>query len=85
MEVEFINKEQDWANETTRYWFAVTENTLDGCLPHGSYCIADCNGETTLLDRDGFPLHREDDPMMQGNSSDRKIYNALINERENHV
>ena len=81
MEVEIINKEQDWANETTRYWFTV----LDRCPPHDSYCIADCNGETTLLDRDGFPLHREDDPMMQGNSSDREIYNALINERKNHV
>ena len=61
MEVEFINKEQDWANETTRYWFTV----LDRCPPHDSYCIADCNGETTLLDRE--------------------IYNALINERKNHV
>lgn len=34
MEVEFINKEQDWANETTRYWFTV----LDRCPRPMSIC-----------------------------------------------
>lgn len=76
MAIEFIDKEQDWANETTRYWFNV-----DG----DEYCIADKNGDLTLLDCDGCPIHSECNPSALGNASDRKIYNALIIEREKHL
>jgi len=42
VEIKFINKEQDWANETTRYWFNV-----DG----DEYCIAHQNNDLTLDQR----------------------------------
>ena len=79
MKIKFIDKEQDRANETTRYWFDV-----DG----DDYCIADQNGDLTLLDCDGCPIHSEDNqlqPTARGNALDRKIYNALIVEREKHL
>ncbi len=68
MNIEFIEKEQDWQNETTRYWFSV-----DG----ESYCIADTNGETTLLDSEGYPI---DDC----NDHD-KIKDALLPEYEKRI
>jgi hypothetical protein len=79
MKIQFIDKEQDWANETTRYWFDVDGN---------DYCIADKNGDLILLDGDGCAIHTEANhiPLIgQGNASDRKIYNALIVEREKHL
>lgn len=45
--VTFLEKDQVWADETTWYWF-----DIDG----QSYCIADCNGELTLLDNEGHPI-----------------------------
>ncbi|MGB1893894.1 MAG: hypothetical protein ACPHSD_19645 [Candidatus Latescibacterota bacterium] len=68
MKIKFIDKEQDWANETTRYWFNV-----DG----DEYCIADQNDFFTLLDCDMLPLHRDDGSMPQGNASDQEIYRSL--------
>ena len=47
MNIEFIEKDQVWQNETTRYWFDV-----DGV----TYCIADNNGDLKLLDSEGFPI-----------------------------
>jgi len=43
--------EQDWQNECTRYWFVVEidEEPQD-------YCLADTNGETQILDHEGYPL-----------------------------
>lgn len=47
MKTEFLTKEQDWQNETTRYWFLVNGE---------NYCIADNNGDLTLLDSEGYPI-----------------------------
>jgi hypothetical protein len=47
MTIEFIEKEQIWQEEQTRYWFLV-----DG----EEFCIADTNGETQLLGSDGCPI-----------------------------
>ena len=69
MEIEYKEIEQDWANETTRYWFIV-----DG----EEYCLADQNGDLTLLDCDGCPIHSEESHIAQGNALDRKIFNALV-------
>lgn len=44
---EFVGKEQDWQNETTRYWF-----DFDG----SSWCVAESGGQTDILDFDGKPL-----------------------------
>ena len=46
MEIEFIETEQDWKNETTRYW-----HTVDGV----EFALADQNGDLTLIDEDGYP------------------------------
>ena len=46
VEIKFIDKEQDWANETTRYIFDVGGE---------EYIMADQNGDFTLLDSDGCP------------------------------
>tara|TARA_Y100000004_G_C8892224_1_gene402541 strand:- start:475 stop:747 length:273 start_codon:yes stop_codon:yes gene_type:complete len=46
VEIKFVEKEQDWENETTRYIFDVEGK---------EYIIADQNGELTLLDSDGCP------------------------------
>jgi len=79
MEIKFIDKEQIWQHETTRYWFDV-----DG----DEYCIADQNGDLTLLDSDGCGIYTEATHIqhsLQGHALDRKIYNALIVEREKHL
>jgi len=47
MEIEYKEKEQDWANETTRYWFKVNGK---------QYCLADQNGDLSLLDYNGKEL-----------------------------
>jgi len=61
MKIQFIDKEQDWENETTRYWFNV-----DG----DDYCIADQNGEFTLLDSDGCPT--------LNSQADQYLFKALM-------
>lgn len=68
MQIKYIDKEQDWVNETTRYWFNV-----DG----DDYCIADQNGELTLLDCHGGAA--------MFSNRDYYIYNVLISEREKHI
>ena len=67
-EIKFIEKEQDIQNETTRYWFSFAEE---------NFCIADQNGELTLLDCDGMPI--EDCNDHDG------IKNILIPEYEKHI
>ena len=42
--IEFIEREQDWQNETTRYWFR-----LDG----SEYCVAESGPTSDILDADG--------------------------------
>jgi len=61
IEIKFIDREQDWANETTRYWFDV-----DG----DEYCIADQNGDFTLLDSDGCPT--------LNSQADQYLFKALM-------
>lgn len=45
--INFIDKDQNWQDETTNYWFDV-----DG----EQYAVSDCNGKLRLLDCDGFPV-----------------------------
>lgn len=52
MNVEFIEKEQIWQEEQTRYWF-----TVEG----ENYCIADTNGDLQLLDSEGYPIEECND------------------------
>lgn len=44
MTIKFIEKEQIWDLEQTRYWFDV-----DGV----EWCLADENGDISLLDKNG--------------------------------
>lgn len=46
MQIDFVQKDQIWQNETTNYWFQV-----DG----EGWAISDCNGVISLLDCDGCP------------------------------
>lgn len=64
--VEFIEKDNIYQNETTNYWFNV-----DG----ENYAISDCNGELTLIDRDGCPA----------DVKDNNIKDLLIPEYEKHI
>lgn len=68
MKIEFIEKDQDWQNETTRYWFSVNNE---------NYCIADQNGETSLLDSEGCQIE-------DCNDHDN-IKDALLPEYEKHI
>jgi hypothetical protein len=45
--VKFLEKENDYNNETTRYWF-----NIDGV----NYCLADQYVEIQLLDSEGYPI-----------------------------
>lgn len=62
MLVAYEGKEQDWQNETTRYWFC-----LDGIdygtgivFNGGQFAIAESGGTDSVLDADGFPLTESD-------------------------
>lgn len=68
MKIEFIEKEQDWQNETTRYWFIVDRV---------KYCIADQNGDLSLLDSCGYPL--------EGWSEYERIIGALNPHYQDHI
>ncbi len=61
MQITFLSKEQDWENETTRYWF-----TVDGT----EFCISDTNGYLSLLDSEGYPIEECND---HGNIKDALI------------
>lgn len=45
--ITFIDKDQNWQNETTNYWFNVDGET---------YAVSDNNGTLKLLDCDGCPV-----------------------------
>ncbi|BDM66254.1 hypothetical protein NFHSH190041_37060 (plasmid) [Shewanella sp. NFH-SH190041] len=47
MDIKFIEKDQQWQNEQTVYWFSVNEE---------NYGIADQGGDLTLLDFEGYPI-----------------------------
>ena len=47
MEIKFIEKDQNWQEQQTTYWFEV-----DGT----EYAIADRNGEMNLLDKNSYPI-----------------------------
>ena len=52
MSIKFLEKEQLWQHEQTRYWFEV-----DG----ENYCLADTNGNLDLLDSEGYPIEHCND------------------------
>lgn len=56
--ITFYETEQDWPNETTRYWFEVswTDYRTPDEQMESMFCIADQNGDYTLLDSDGCPI-----------------------------
>ena len=49
--VQFIEKEQDWQNEATRYWFEV-----DG----EEYAAVESGGQTTIINKDGDDVYDRD-------------------------
>lgn len=47
MTITFLEKDQIWQDEQTRYWFSVDDT---------NYCIADTCGIIQLLDEDGCTI-----------------------------
>ena len=46
--IKFIEKEQDWQNEATRYWFEVD----------GEECaVVESGGQATILDKNGDDVY----------------------------
>ena len=58
LKVNYINKNQDWMNETTAYWFDIdgTDYGTEKTFHIGTFGIADCNGHLTVLDVEGYPI-----------------------------
>ena len=54
MVAKFIEVEQIWANEQTRYWFDVES---DGISDGGQFCIVESGPDVDYLDSDGVPLN----------------------------
>jgi len=44
----FIEKEQDWANEATRYWFDVNGD---------EYAVVESGGQSTIINKDGDDVY----------------------------
>ncbi len=57
MTIEYKTKDQIWQEETTRYWFEISEHNY---LESGMWGIDDCNGERTYVDCDGTPADQKD-------------------------
>ncbi len=53
--ISFLEKDQNWADERTNYWFNVE---IDG--EKTTVAISDHNGELTALDSDGKPIDYDD-------------------------
>lgn len=51
MIAKFIEKEQDWQNEATRYWFE-----LDG----QEYAVVESGPSVTVIDKDGCDINTDD-------------------------
>jgi len=68
MEIKFLEKDQNYQNETTSYWFE-----LDG----EKYNMCDCNGDVRLYDSENLPMD-----IWGGNLSPDhdRIYNILYPE-----
>lgn len=62
VEVKFIEAEQDWANETTRYWFELngTDYGTNCEFKDEKFAIAESGQETKVLDSDGCPITEGD-------------------------
>ena len=62
LQAEHVSTDQNWADETTIYWFRVT-GTHDGtgCEIDGVYGVSQCNDDrAVIVDADGCPLTRGD-------------------------
>lgn len=59
MKAEFTTKDQNYQDETTIYWFEITESSSTWIGMGEIYGVADCNSELTILDCDGCPVGQE--------------------------
>ena len=52
---KFTGKDQNWANESTTYWFVIdgTDYGTEKTFENEEFGIVDCNGDTTVVDADG--------------------------------
>lgn len=73
MKPTFLEKEQDFQNETTQYWFDINEATELGSI----FAIYDTNGDLSLIASNGESL--------EGWHDHDRIKEALVAEYENHI
>lgn len=69
MNIEFIEKNQKWEEETTEYWFNV-----DG----EQWAVLDCNGRLTLVDCLGYHVDQFD-------TQYEEMLEALTPHYESHI
>jgi len=47
----YLDKDQNWQDETTIYWFDINDEI---------YGVSDCNGVETIVNCDGYPVNIND-------------------------
>lgn len=64
MTAKYTTKDQNHADETTIYWFEITEE--NSRMEAGeTFGASDCNGEITYVDCDGCPVCPEDEQILK--------------------
>jgi len=69
VDIKFVEKDQNWQEETTVYWFEVGAET---------YAISDNYGILSMLDCDGCPINETDD-------RNAPIFSEMLNRYESHI
>lgn len=67
----FIEKDQDYQNETTTYWFNVDGET---------YGVSDRNGQLSIVDSENYPVNTDDARNIHLNALKPFITDELIAE-----
>ena len=72
-DVTISDMEHDWQNEKTTYWFTIE---LDGSPEVFGLC--DCNGDTQVLDCEGYPMTEGDHLTVYVRKAIEPIYSQYL-------
>ena len=72
MKIEFIEKEQDWQNEATRYWFKVDGEVFG--------IVDQADEHLKLLDDEGYPIEAD-----ASNNTHYELFERLKEEYSNYI
>ncbi|MCP4366349.1 MAG: hypothetical protein GY800_13780 [Planctomycetes bacterium] len=58
MKVQFLEKDQNWQEESTTYWFKLTGTDYGTEMDFSGdvYGVVESGGETTIVNSDNYPL-----------------------------